>query len=339
MNINVIGLGKLGYPMSLFLSSSGYKVNCYDKNITIYEKIKNSNYLNKEENISDYAEYNKNLFYFDNVQDSFKNTFVSFITVPTPSKLDGSFNLDIVKESLDDLGLYLQNNSSNNSPYIINICSTVSPYSCENELIPYMEDKFNLKEGIDFVLVYNPYFVALGSVIKTLRNPDFILVGTRDEKKIKKFLDLYKILYSYEAKFKILSLTEAEITKVCVNTFLTLKISFANIIQLLGFKDKNLSTNKILDAIGEDSRIGKKFLKSGLPYGGPCLPRDNFAVINFLNKLKIQSDLNESSEAINNNYTSYLYDQIDFLEEKNIKKITFMGMGYKSNTDCAEGSV
>ena len=100
-----------------------------------------------------------------------------------------------------------------------------------------------------------------------------------------------------------------------------------------------MSTSKILYTIGIDSRVGKKFLKSGLPYGKPCLPRDNFAVINFFNKLKIDSELNKSLEKINNNFISNLYDQIDFLEQKNIKKITFMGMWYKSNRDCVEGSV
>ena len=65
MKINLIGLGKLGYPMSLFLSSSGFKIQCFDINTSIYEKIKNGNYLIHEENISDFAEYNKNLFFLN----------------------------------------------------------------------------------------------------------------------------------------------------------------------------------------------------------------------------------------------------------------------------------
>ena len=111
MKINLIGLGKLGYPMSLFLSSAGYKIHCFDINSSIYEKIKGDNYLNHEENISDFAEYNNNLFYFDSIQSSFAETDISFITVPTPSKIDGSFSLDIVKLILDELGVYLKNNN------------------------------------------------------------------------------------------------------------------------------------------------------------------------------------------------------------------------------------
>jgi UDPglucose 6-dehydrogenase len=339
MNINLIGLGKLGYPMSLFLSSSGSKINCYDNDSSIYTRIKDASYLVHEENLIDFKEYNGNLKYFDNIQSSFEDTAISFITVPTPSKLDGSFSLDIIKLILDEIGVYLKRNKNNSDPYIINICSTVSPYSCENELIPYLENKYDLKEGVDFVMVYNPYFVALGSVVKTLLNPDFVLIGSRNKENIQKLLNIYSAIYSKDIKFKFLTLTEAEITKVFVNTFLTLKISFSNYVQLLSSEDKKLSTSNILDAIGEDKRIGKAFLQPGLPYGGPCLPRDNHAVINFANKLNIESALNKSSEIVNNYFTSALFRQIDYLVKNNIKKISFAGFGYRSNTDCVDGSV
>jgi UDP-glucose 6-dehydrogenase len=144
MKINLIGLGKLGYPMSLFLSSSGSKINCYDNDSSIYTRIKDASYLVHEENLVDFEEYNSNLKYFDNIQSSFEDTAISFITVPTPSKLDGSFSLDIIKLILDEMGVYLRRNKNNSNPYIINICSTVSPYSCENELIPYLENKYDL---------------------------------------------------------------------------------------------------------------------------------------------------------------------------------------------------
>jgi UDPglucose 6-dehydrogenase len=202
-----------------------------------------------------------------------------------------------------------------------------------------LENKYDLKEGVDFVLVYNPYFVALGSVVKTLLNPDFVLIGSRNQKNFKNLLTIYNVIYSKEVKFKILSLTEAEIAKIFVNTFLTLKISFANYIQLLANEDKELSASKILDAIGEDKRVGKSFLQPGLPYGGPCLPRDNHAVINFTNKLNIESPINKSAELVNNYFTTSLFGQIDYLVKNNIKKISFIGLGYRPNTDCVEDSV
>jgi UDPglucose 6-dehydrogenase len=339
MKINLIGLGKLGYPMSLFLSSSGFKIQCFDINSSIYEKIKGDKYLNHEENISDFIQYNNNLFYFDSIQSSFAETDISFITVPTPSKIDGSFSLEIVKLILDELGVYLKNNNKKKNPYLINICSTVNPYSCDHELIPYLENKYNLKEGVDFVLIYNPYFVALGSVVKTLLNPDFVLIGTRNKDKINNLLNIYNAIYSKDVKFKFLSLKEAEITKIFVNTYLTLKISFSNYVQLLSYEDKELSASKILDAIGEDKRIGKAFLQPGLPYGGPCLPRDNSAVINFANNLDVESSLNKSTELVNNYFTSNLYEQIKYLLDNNIKSISFIGYGYRANTDCIDGSV
>jgi UDPglucose 6-dehydrogenase len=339
MRINLIGLGKLGFPMSLFLSSAGFKIQCFDINNPIYEKIKKHNYLIHEENISDFDEYNKNLFYYDCIQSSFVDTDISFITVPTPSNIDGSFSLKNIKLVLADIGTYLKNNIRKNNPYLINICSTVSPSSCDDELIPYLENGYNLKEGVDFVLIYNPYFVALGSVVKTLLNPDFVLIGIRNKDKIDTLLNIYYSIYSKDVKFKILSLKEAEITKIFVNTFLTLKISFANYVQLLSYEDEELSASRILDAIGEDKRVGKAFLQPGLSYGGPCLPRDNNAAINLANKLDIESSLNKSTELVNNYFTLFLYKQIIYLIDNNIKKISFIGLGYRSNTDCVDGSI
>lgn len=338
MKICLVGLGKLGYPMSLFLSSSGYQINCYDKNNLIYKNIQNSNYLIFEENLGDFNEYKNNLLYFDNLNLALKNTDVCFITVPTPSKSDGSFSLDNINLVLDEIGNFLFNKRRNN-PYIINICSTVSPGSCDDQIIPLLENKYNLKEGIDFCIVYNPYFVALGSVVKTLLNPDFVLIGYKIKNNIKNLLDVYNSIYSKDVKIKFLSLKEAEIVKIFINTFLTLKISYANYIQLISQVDKELSLDKILDCIGEDKRIGKSFLQPGLPYGGPCLPRDNNAAINFTNKIGVDSSLNHSTEIINKIFTSNLYDQIDYLKKNDIKELSFLGIGYRPNTDCIEDSV
>ena len=224
-------------------------------------------------------------------------------------------------------------------PYIINICSTVSPGSCDNQIIPYLEKKYNLKEGIDFSIVYNPYFVALGSVIKTLLNPDFVLIGSKNKDGFKKLLNIYNSIYSKDVKIKLLSLKEAEIVKIFINTFLTLKISYSNYLQLISFSDKELSIDKILDCIGEDKRVGKSYLQPGLPYGGPCLPRDNQAAINFTNKLEIENSLNNSSILINKIYISHLFSQIDYLIKNKIKKISFLGIGYRPNTDCIEDSI
>jgi UDPglucose 6-dehydrogenase len=339
MKICVVGLGKLGYPMSLFLSSSGHQINCYDKNNSIYNKINETNYLNHEENLNDFDEYKNNLVYFDSLNLALKDTNICFITVPTPSKSNGSFSLDNINLVLDDIGFFLINNYKINTPYIINICSTVSPYSCDNEIIPYLEMKYNLKEGINFCIVYNPYFVALGSVIKTLLNPDFLLIGSRNESNIRNLLNIYSSIYSKDIKIKFLSLKEAEISKIFINTFLTLKISYSNYLQQISLTDQDLSLAKILDCIGEDKRIGKNFLQAGLPYGGPCLPRDNKAVINYTNKIGIANTLNHSVELINQNYTSYLLSQIEYLKKKSLKKISFLGVGYRSNTDCIDDSI
>ena len=144
-----------------------------------------------------------------------------------------------------------------------------------------MENR-ELKNNDDFAFIYNPYFVALGDVIKGLENPDMVLIGCENFYARQKILDLYKTIYDFE-KYTLLNFGEAELTKLLV-TFLTLKISFSNMTKDLAEKMNNIDPKKILNAIGSDSRIGKKYMQPGGPFSGPCFPRDNQALLNFSKK-------------------------------------------------------
>ena len=160
MKICVIGLGKLGYPMAEFLSSSGYSINCYDKNEKLLlELIQDETYLKFEIGLDKYKNNGNKLHFNLDIFDALKNTDICFITVPTPSKSDGSFTNEFIFKVLDELAVFLNSKKDNKNPYVININSTIMPGSIEDELIPYLEKK-GLKKDIDFTFLYNPYFVA-----------------------------------------------------------------------------------------------------------------------------------------------------------------------------------
>jgi UDPglucose 6-dehydrogenase len=242
-----------------------------------------------------------------------------------------AFDNKYILSSLDKICEHLKNKYK----YVINITSTVSPGSC-NYFIKYIEKNYSLKHGKEFILSYNPHLIALGSIYKNVSEPDLVIIGS-DLKYGHKYLHkLYKKIYKNKInRVKFLNLKEAEIAKIAINTYITLKISYTNTISQIADTEKKINTSRILDTIGSDSRIGKKYLSLGAMFSGPCFPRDNLSFANYLKKNKTLIDIPLATNKINN-YQIKRYAKC-FDEYKNLlnKKITIgiCGLSYKDNTD------
>ena len=334
-NISVIGLGKLGYPMAQFLSSSGAKINCYDKDENLVKELKENQGEHLHEIGLNNLVNNKNdLIYRNNISDCIIDAEIIYITVPTPSKLDGSFSNEVIIEILDQVADVMIKNSKT---YIININSTVQPGSIESEIIPFLESR-GLKNNKNFYILYNPYFVALGSVIRNLQEPDYLLIGSSSIYAAKKITKFYNSLYK-NPKIRLLKFKEAELTKLLVNTYLTTKISYSNFVKNLCKDFNDISDQRVLESVGLDARIGTKFMLPGGPYSGPCLPRDNLSLKKFCLDNNIQNSFSDEVQKINNDTLENLYKVISNLKNQfKIKTFGFLGLGYKSNTQCYEES-
>jgi len=334
MNISIIGLGKLGYPMAEFLSSSGETINCYDADHELISILKDGkNPLVYENQLQRYRENGNKLNFYYDLEECLKYSDIVFITVPTPSLDDGFFDNSIVIEVLNEIAKF-QKRTKKKIDIVIN--STVSPGSFDEIFIPFMK-KNGLENHKDYSLIYNPYFVALGNVLQGLTNPDHILIGTDSIASLSKIKKIYNKTYE-NAQFSILNYKEAELAKLLTNTFLTLKISFTNLVGDLTKHSKNLNSSKILNAIGRDSRIGNKFLKVGGPFSGPCLPRDNDALVNFTNKLSVKNYISSAVVDTNQNTIENLKKDLQAIKEKGFEKLGFAGIGYKPNTSGLEES-
>ena len=334
-NISVIGLGKLGYPMAQFLSSSGAKISCYDKDQSLVEKLKNNHGAHLHETgLNNLVNNNNDLIFHETISDCIVNAEIIYITVPTPSKLDGSFSNEVILEILSKIAdVIIKNRKS----YIININSTVQPGTIESEIIPFLENK-GLKNNKDFYILYNPYFVALGSVIRNLEEPDYLLIGSSSIYAAKKITKFYNTLYK-NPKIRLLKFKEAELTKLLVNTYLTTKISYSNFVKNLCKDFDDISDLRVLESVGLDTRIGTKFMLPGGPYSGPCLPRDNLSLKKFCVDNNIQNSFSDEVQKINNDTLENLYKIISNLKKiHKIKSFGFLGLGYKSNTECYEES-
>ena len=331
-----IGLGKLGLIFSQILASHKNIVYGYDVDDSIHLKIAN-NEKDNEPFLNTLIKKNRKKFFFTkNIFKAVNLTNSCFILVPTPSKKNHEFDNSYILQSLDKIAKYLHNKKN----YLINITSTVNPGTC-NYLIKYLEEKFNLKHGKQFILTYNPHLIALGSIFDNVINNDLVIAGSDLPIGHGLLKKIYSKIYKKNInKLKFLNLKEAEISKIAINSYVTLKISYTNCLSQIADKEKNVNISKVLNTIGHDKRIGHKYLSLGALYAGPWFPRDNNNFAQYLKKIKVSNQIPVTTDKINNMQIKR-YVNIFNKIKKNIKnKITvgLCGLSYKLDTPITTSS-
>lgn len=338
-NISVIGLGKLGLCMAACFAEKGYKVIGVDIDINKIEKINNGISPVEETGLARLIKKNQhNLKATGDHKEAIFNTDITFIVVATPSLADGSFSNEYLERALHIIGDALKKKKAY---HLVVITSTVMPQTTEKVVKFILERTSGKKCGKGFGLAYNPEFIALGSVIHDFLNPDFILIGEVNKKDGDILEEIYKKTCENNPRFARMSPVNAEITKIALNCYITTKITFANSIATLCEKVKGTNAHIITQALGLDSRIGSKYLKPGLGYGGPCFPRDNVAFAAFARILETKAKLAEVVDEVNRDQVLRIVDKIkDILKElnKNNGRIGILGLSYKPNTSIIEGS-
>jgi nucleotide sugar dehydrogenase len=174
-----------------------------------------------------------------------------------------------------------------------------------------------LSDAVSCTLSYNPEFVAQGDIVHGFENPDIILLGTHSETLPDKIREIYDSMTKTTPKYCIMTPTEAEIVKISLNGFITTKISFANMVSDL-CDTLSVSRDRVLDAIGSDSRIGTKYFRPGYSFGGPCFPRDTRALKQLMDQHGVLSSLLAATTDYNEEHIQFQTRQI--LEEHQKKR-------------------
>ena len=334
-NLSIIGLGKLGSPMVAAFASRGFDIIGVDVNDNFVRLINEGKPPVFEPQLAEYL--TKNRARISATQDFRKavlNSEITFIIVPTPSQKKGGFSTKYAIEAVQKIGKVLKEKTGF---HLIVLTSTVAPGSTEKDLLPVLEEFSGKKCGRDFGLCYNPEFIALGSVIRDLLNPDFILIGESDLRSGKFLESFYKDVCDNKVPIKRMSIINAEITKIALNTYVTTKISFANMLAELCEKIPGGNVDVVTDALGCDTRIGPKYLKGALGYMGPCFPRDNQALIQTAKKFGVSLPIAEATDRINVHQAPRLVEKILTFLPKN-GKVGILGLSYKPNTNVIEES-
>ncbi len=334
-NVSVIGLGKLGASMAAAFASRGLNVVGVDVNESSVEAVNEGRAPVQETDLGETIAANREriratLSHDDAVQSS----DISFVIVPTPSNEKGSFSLQYAEWAFKEIGKALAKKSGYHN---VVLTSTVLPGSTRQALLPVLERESGKKAGRDFGLCYSPEFIALGSIIRDFLNPDFTLIGELDEKCGAQLEEIYSRVMTNRAPSARMSIENAELTKISVNTFVTTKITFANMLAEICEKIPGGNIDVVSSALGMDTRIGRKYLTGSLGYGGPCFPRDNVALTFIANELGIKARLAETTDSMNRAIAERLAGRIISHVPKGAT-VAVLGLAYKPYSHVTEES-
>src|SRR5712691_8680120 len=224
-------------------------------------------------------------------------TDVSFFIPPSPSLPDGSFSNEFLLRAMQPIAAAVREKGKKGHLFVCS--STTTPGAMDQVLIPMLERETGGVAGRDFGVCYNPEFIALGNVINGLLEPDMVLIGESDPQSGEALEQLYKKYNRNTPRIARMSIISAELTKISVSSYITMKISFTNQLRMIAEQFPKADIHAILEAIGSDSRIGQKYLRAGLSFGGPCFPRDNRLLAYTARQAGLEAPLAEASDRVN----------------------------------------
>jgi UDPglucose 6-dehydrogenase len=332
-SVSVIGMGKLGAPMAAAMAARGVLAIGVDSDVAKVEAIARGVPPVFEPRLAETLILAQGrLTATQSIEDAVRDSDITFIVVATPADADGSFSLRYVLPVCEAIGRAL---ASKREYHVVALTSTVMPGSTGGDVRATLEKASRKRAGTDFGLCYSPEFIALGSVIRDFLNPDLLLIGESDAHAGALLESLYRSVCENRPPVARMNLINAEIAKLAVNTYVTTKISFANMLARLCEKVPGASVDVVTGAIGLDSRIGGKYLKGAISYGGPCFPRDNVALIALADRVGASSDLPRATHEFNRAQIHRLADTV----EQHLaagEAAGILGLTYKPNTDVTE---
>ena len=321
-NLTVIGIGRLGLCFSLTLERGGYNVIGCDIKQDYVDSINGKTFSSYEPDVNYYLAETQNFVATTNLRKAVEHANLLFVTVATYSEPDGRYDVSQVEsvvESLASLGF------QKTAKHLV-ICSNVNP--------GYSDSVHARLKQHNWDVSYNPEVVAQGTILKNQAEPDCVYVGSDNIQLALQISKIYDQICPNEPLVHIMDRLSAELTKVSLNCYLTCKISFANMVGDLATK-LGADPDKVLNAVGSDSRINNKFFKYGFGWGGPCFPRDTRAFVRLAEDNEMPHFMCSAS---NNSNQSHLQFQIQQFIDSGQKKYSTDSVTYKKGTLILEES-
>jgi nucleotide sugar dehydrogenase len=330
MKLGVIGVNDVGLSFGLLCEKNGYEVLVSNMDedyiFNLNQKICITNEPLIQSMLFDTTKFSATTSNTDVI----KNSDIIFIFSQTPSNIEGNYDttkvFDIISEfySLSSQNVPLYNKK-------VVICSTTNPG--EVEQIQKRLNMFNVQ------VAYNPFFTNEGDIVKDIENHEMVLIGGEYQELTNDLIQLHTKIKKVLVNVYSMSSKAAELTKIGINSFLSAKISYANmlgeIITKSGIEDE---VNMVLNAIGGDSGIGKKHMNYGFGFGGPTINGDNKALKHFADSVGAGTDLISSVNQFNKSHILFIKKY--YTQKNPNKEIPFVmnHITYKKGSNIVEES-
>ena len=326
MQIAVIGTGYVGFVAGACLADMGNEVVCVDNDEVKLAKLKQGIIPIYEPGLEEIVKANvleKRLIFSSDLQSAVEKSLVCFIAVGTPQGEDGSADLGYVFEVAKSIAKAM------NGYKVIVDKSTVPVGTAQrvSEII-----KANTKH--DFDVVSNPEFLKQGDAVNDFLSPDRVVIGSDSHKATQIMTEIYSPFFRTGNRIIVMNVKSAEMTKYAANSFLAVKISFANEIANLCEK-VGADAEMVRIGMTTDSRIGNKFLFAGLGYGGSCFPKDVKALIKTGAYNKCAMSIIAAADETNKRQRLNFINKITQKFGENLSGKTFAvwGLAFKPKTD------
>lgn len=342
MRIGIVGLGKLGMPVALALSLEGHDVMGNDIDPG---RMRKDGFPHREIGPNDEPSIEPLLressLRFGSLDEVVAHAEIVFVAVQTPHEplYEGvtrlpekraDFDYTFLKSAVADLSAAVERRGEDR---IVIVISTVLPGTMRRDILPLV--------GEHVKLCYNPFFIAMGTTIRDFLNPEFVLFGVRDPEAADKARELYATLH--DRPLYQTSIENAELIKVAYNTFITMKVCFANVLMEVSHKIEGCDVDEVSGALAlaTERLLSPAYLRGGMGDGGGCHPRDNIALSWLARELDLSSDWFESIMLTRETQTDWLAGLVEEQHERRgfpHRRVGIYGRAFKAGTNLTVGS-
>jgi UDPglucose 6-dehydrogenase len=329
VRIAIIGMGHVGLPTALGFASLGWTVLGVDSSEALISLIRAGKVPFYEPGLDELLkqQLDKNFFPVVDMDEAIRQATILFLCVGTPQKENGQADLSQVEAAArtiaHNLNGYKLIVEKSTVPAITAqwICRTIRRFATNGNSNP---------QSLDFDVASNPEFLQEGVALRNISRPERIVCGVESVRARRMLEEVYR---SVPARVLITGTSTAEIIKHAANSFLSMKISFINMVSDL-CDAIGADVSQVAEGIGMDPRIGSAFLQAGIGFGGYCFPKDLRAFIYLGEEYGIDFSLLKKVEEINEKRTEMFIKKLrNALWVLHDKTIAVLGLSFKAGTD------
>jgi UDPglucose 6-dehydrogenase len=340
LRVSIVGLGYVGLSTGVCLASRGIQVHGVDVDQAKVKSIREGRVPFEEEGLEALlrSSLKKGLFSpGGDIRAAIEISEITFLTVGTPSRPDGSIELAHLRSASEEIGREL---ARKRAFHHVVVKSTVVPGTTQGPVKEAIEGLSGKRCGEGFGLAANPEFLREGSAVADTLRPDAVVIGALSKQTGAALLSLYRRFYGKLPSVFSTSTANAELIKYASNTFRATQLSFLNTLSNLCSGIPGADVDEVARAFSALTKADPRYLKAGLGFGGSCLPKDLRAIIAYCRQVGSDPSVFEAALSVNEAQPEVAIkmakDMVGALEGK---KVAVLGLAFKPGTDDVRESV